>query len=858
MADAVEEVSVQTSNFSVEFGRASGGVFNVVTKSGTNQVHGTVYWRYQSQRFNSVSNLDKLNRVPKSVFSHNVPGFTVGGPVRRDKTFFFAGFQQDTRRSTQNFSLVIPAFAAVERLRSLFASNPRLDSYIVPLGNLRGVAAPFSLALGVDPQTGVNRGSVQFATAALGLPATQEGPQWLVRIDHHRSEAHRLSWRYIRDSRIDTPSGVNFPGFVTDSAERNQNFLFTDSHTFGPSFTNEFRFSYGRLDVDQVRISPGSVSEAHTQPNLSITSISAPGAPSEQFRHANNLLFQETQTKLSGRHIFRYGAELLRQVAAQLPNANSRGAIPYTNAPLDGYSAFANFLDDYSGPSARMQRTIGATVFHPNQLRQTYFVQDTWKATPSLTVTLGLRYENFGQFANALRYPAFAGFDPERFLEPNKVNRDDNNFGPSAGLAWSPSFRSRWLGKLFGDRLTVWRGGYQISFQALYTQMLSLNLAATTPNALFVESIGAPTGRGDPNWSARLPAATPRPPTIADDQEGVIQKDLRSPYTERWSFGFQRQLPGQALLDGSYIGAAAHKLTTNTDFNPQQPDGRRLHPEFGIRRVRTSQGNSAYHSLQTRVDRSFAKGFQIAASYTWSKSLDSTSEGIGQTTTQFNSPNLSSVPAAQGGLKLDRGVSDFHRGHRLTLLYLWEVPGPSKRVWKQVLGGWSISGLTTFQSGTPFTMQNSSDRNRDGMSQMDRPDISNPLAPLNTRAILAPATGPQRCSTGYRNPDTNTCVSPTEVYWIEGMGPPNASTVGRNTMVTGGTNNFDLSLFKSFAAGERSRLECRWETLNTFNHPQYTNPPGRSVGNTLPGRFLNRDFTDSGTRSMWVQVKVVF
>jgi len=857
MADAVEEVSVQTGNFSVEFGRASGGVFNVVTKAGTNQVHGTAYWRYRSQRFDSVSNLARLNQIPKSVFSHNVPGFTVGGPIRRDRTFFFGSFQQDTRRSTQNFSLVVPTAVAVERLRSLFQSNPRLDLYLDPLGNLRGVGAPFSLALGVDPQTGVNRGSVEFATAALGLPATDEGPQYLVRVDHHRSGRHRFSWRYIRDSRIDTPSAVSL-GFVTDSAERNHNFLFTDSYTFGPSFTNEFRFSYGRLHVDQLRVSPRSVPQARTQPSITITSISALGVANEQFRLANNLLFQETQTKLSGRHIFRYGAELLQQIATQLPNATIRGQIPYTNAPLEGYSAFANFLDDYSGPSARMQRHIGAAVFHPNQFRQTYFLQDTWKATPALTLTLGLRYENFGQFANAVRYPAFAGFEPERFLEPNKVNRDDNNFGPAFGLAWSPSFRSGWLGRLLGDRRTVWRGGYQISYEALKTQMLSLNLAITTPNALFVGKTGAPTGRGDPNWSAQLPAATPRPPTIADDQEGAIEKDLRSPYTERWSFGFQRQLPGYVVLDVSYVGAAAHKLTTNADFNPGT-DGNRLHPAFGIRRVRTSQGNSAYHSLQARLDRRFAKGFQLAASYTWSKSLDSTSEGINQTNTQYTNINLTSVPVAQGGLKLDRGVSDFHRGQRLTFLYLWEVPGPSKGLWKHALGGWSIAGITSFQTGTPNTVQNGSDRNRDGHAGLDRADISNPQAPRHTRAILAPATGPQRCSTGYRNPDTATCVSASDVYWVEGIGPPNASTVGRNTLFTGGTNNFDLTLFKSFAVAERKRLEFRWEAVNAFNHPQYTDPPAtRSVRNALAGRFLNRDFTDSGIRSMWVQVKVIF
>jgi len=232
MADAVEEVSVQTSNFSVEFGRASGAVLNVVTKSGTNSVHGTLFWRYQSQRFDSVSNQDKLNGSPKSVFVHNVPGFTLGGPIRKDKTFFFAGFQQDTNRSTTNFRLVVPTSSAVDRLRALFPSNPRLDLYLSTLGDLRGTANQISLPLGLDPQTGVDRGPVLFATAPLALPKTSEGPEWLIRFDHYRSEAHRLSARYIYDSRLNSPNSVLFPGFILDNGDRNRNFQFTDSYTF--------------------------------------------------------------------------------------------------------------------------------------------------------------------------------------------------------------------------------------------------------------------------------------------------------------------------------------------------------------------------------------------------------------------------------------------------------------------------------------------------------------------------------------------------------------------------------------------------------------------------------------------------
>src|SRR5207244_4063744 len=169
IADAVQEVSVQTGNFGVEFGRAGGGIFNVVTKSGTNSFHGTLLWRFQTQRFNSVSNLDKMNQTPKSVFSHNVYGFTVGGPVRKDKTFFFGAFQQDTLRSTLNSPLVVPTEAAVNTLRSSFPSNPRLDLYLSLLGSLRGTASPIGLQLGDDPVTSVNRGVVQFATAPLAL-----------------------------------------------------------------------------------------------------------------------------------------------------------------------------------------------------------------------------------------------------------------------------------------------------------------------------------------------------------------------------------------------------------------------------------------------------------------------------------------------------------------------------------------------------------------------------------------------------------------------------------------------------------------------------------------------------------------
>jgi hypothetical protein len=832
-------------------------VFNVVTRSGTNDVRGSISWRYQSQRFNSVSNEEKRNNELEAPFSRNVYGFTLGGPIRRNRTFFFTGFQQDTRHSDV-FRLMVPTAGAVDHLRSLFpaGSNPRLDLYLKYLGDLRGTGDPITQNLGIDPVTQLNRGSIQFASGSLRIPTLDKDPQGLVRVDHKVSEKHAISGRYLYESRLASPSAVTFPGFFQENSSQNHNLLFVDNYLFGPSYTNEFRLSYGRLQAAPDRWSPSvprDLPRFIINNSAGTTQISGPGAGGlGQSRMANNFLFQETQTKLSGRHTLRYGVEFLWQVATQSPPAISIGQVGYGNSPV---SAFANFLDDFSGASGRLRRQIGAEEFHPDQFRHSYFFQDNWKPMPSFNIVLGLRYENFGQPANTLKYPAFAGFDPDEFTRPNRVNLDNNNFGPAVGLAWSPSPESGWMERLFGDGKTVLRAGFQISYDAFFTQMIALGPSTSTPNASSLDRVAQPGGRGEANWSEQLPIER-WPSSISDAQDGMLEKDFRSPYTERWSLSVQRQLPAGVVIEGAYVGTVSHKLATRMDVNPYVGDGSRLYPDFGQRWIRTSQGNSAYHAMQWRAERRFARGFQVASSYTWSKNMDSTSEGIGNVNTQYSNMNLTSVPIRDGGMKLDRALSDFHRSHRLTISSLLEVPGPVTGIWNRVFGGWSLAGIASFQSGAPFTIVNGSDRNADGAT-VDRPDIGNPNAPLNTRAIINAA-----CNTGYSNPDAapniTDCVNPADVHWVEGIGLPNAATVGRNTLFTGVVNNLDLTVLKSFPLGEGRKLEFRWEALNAFNHQQFTQVPERNVRSSPRGRFLNRDFTDSGIRSMWAQIKLLF
>jgi len=522
--DAVQESSIQTGNFSVEFGRAGGGVFNLITKSGTNEFHGTLSWRLMSQAFDSMDNLQKLNtpageEPKKPVYTENIYGFTLGGPIVKNKTFFFAGFQQDSYRATQSLSFVLPTEDAVTKLESLFPGNPRWDLYRNAMGSMRGEASPIDIILGNDPVTAADRGTVQFATGLFSKPGGYDARQWTFRLDHNLSDVHRLSFRYTYSSQSGDDV-IFFPGYGFDYGFRRQNFLFSDGYGLNPTWTNEFRFSYSRFGYANA-ISSNSVPEAQTLPWLVIPSVSTPGfnAWIPNFQYANKWLFQEAQTKLVGRHTFRYGFEFVRQLTKTRPQFNERGMLIYQNSVVPSYSGFANYLDDFSGPAGISLRNFGDAVFYPDQFRQSYFFQDTWKVTPSFTLTLGLRYENFGSPANIFKYPAFAGFDPDKFLEPNKVNADNNNFGPSFGFAWSPRARPGFLGRLFADGKTVWRGGFQVSYDAFFDSLLR-DIQSDSPNSVSTYFLSSFFDRGTANFFSTLPT-TPRPVTLLDSQTSV-------------------------------------------------------------------------------------------------------------------------------------------------------------------------------------------------------------------------------------------------------------------------------------------------------------------------------------------------
>ena len=888
--DAIAEVSIQTGLFSAEFGRAGGGVFNVVTKSGTNDFHGTAKWLILSQRFNSLTSTEKaITRLTKlPVFTENIFGATIGGPLPlprfgeggpvtlqgKDKNWFFFGIQWDRFRSTTLQNPRVPTEAGVQLLRSLFpaGTNPRVDTYLAVLGDVRGVPTqnPVNVALGTGPNGAgaiVPRGNLQTALANVGLPQIFNDEQWVIRTDHNINDNHKLGIRYTSDYSIQNLSSfVVNPGFTTDFVGPTRNLLITHTWIVNATVTNEARVSpYGLIDF-QFPFAADASALARTLPQMSFAGsggLSTIGIATNlpQGRRAENFLAQDTLTKVWNEHTFRGGFEVLKQTARQRPPFNERGSFAFATG--GGFTGFANFIDNFSGANGSANINFGVPFYEPNLLRKSYFFQDTWKTTPFLTLTLGIRYEDFGQPANeAFDFPAFAGFDPAKFLVPNKVNTDRNNFGPIIGFAYSPHVSGGPLGWLFGERRSVIRAGYQVSYDTWFNNLLS-NIAADSPNNTATTTVGAAAGRGTANFFPGAIPSTPRAPTPTDTQTSVFNVDIRNPYTQRWSFGIQRELPYGLIMEASYVGTVGRKLFVTEDLNPivNPSTGARRFSGLGIRRYRTSGSNSDYHSGQLRVDKRLSRGLQFGASYTWSKNIDQISEVFA--TGQTNS-SLASVPAFLGGLRLDRAVSDYHRTHRFVTNFVWDLPLlNNNNSWVgKLLGGWQLNGIVTFQSGAPFTIINGLDRNGDGIATSDRPDLSNPNAPHDTRAVVVPVG---TCGTGLRNPDTLACVTASDVYVIQvptatgtSLIQPGSATLGRNTERSNPVQNVDLSLFKIFRFGENLKLEYRIETFNAFNHPQQTGLPGLDVTNTTAGRFLNFDFVSGGRRTARMGLKFIF
>jgi hypothetical protein len=909
--DELQEVSFQTSNFTAEYGRAGGAVVNQITKSGTNSIHGTVATVYRSEIFNASTNTQRINfnngstSSLKNKFKENIPAFTIGGPVviphlynGHDKTFFFGAGQWD--RFSQNSTTVfaaIPTAAGVATLQALAGACPNVASFLTLLGPVRGsngtgsTTVPISLptpAASTSCSGGARTGQqVQVGQFVRNAPRIILDNNHLIRIDHVASQKQNLMFRWLYDNSSDTGGNIGINSqYDVPFTSRVMGANFNHTYSIRNNLVNEFRFGFVRANLGFFL--PSQTSLGATTPDLNITGLSnltlSPTFP--QGRISNNFQYQDTVSLTRGKHAIRGGVEILRQLAVQVAPFNSRGQNFYQTSANNAFtggqiSALANFIDNYGGTNGGPVISFGSGKYRPNLFTWTLYGQDTYKVTPNLTVNYGLRYENFGQPANIFKYPAFVGYGDTDVSSTAKVNPDNNNFGPSVGFAYSP----HWSDHGVGNGSTVIRGGYQVTYDTFFNNLLS-NMAAGSPNALsntpIISSSTAATPRGAGNIAAILPTLVPVPINPYTSENSIFRKGIRNPYYHHISAGVQHEFQGNIVLDVAYVGSLGRQLFYTNNLNPSLPNPTftgtgtlttalygnqtlRLFPNRGTVQIRDSGLTSNYHSLQVQVRRraidTVAGKLSFSSSYTWSKNLDVITEVFG---TNSSPQDPSHSPAFGIPLKkLDYGPSDNDRRHVSSTIVQLQVRGPQNRILNEFLGGWSVSPILTVQSGTPYTVINGFDRAFEGSANFSRPNIGNIKAPVNTRG-QAVAAGV--CSTGLQNPSLVTssnsgCVTANDVHFVQvtNYSPTSPLIEARNANFTTRYLDLDADVLKTFKITERVGFELRGEFFNITNNQNFDTPSLNNNVTTQNGiNFLNTSILNGGSRTMRVGAKIKF
>lgn len=844
LRDGYNEVTVLQSDYSAEFGRAGGAVVNVVTRGGTNQLHGSVYDVLNNSAFNSLTASQRADATRKPVVVENTYGFSLGGPVKKDKLFFFGTYQGDRFRSGTDARVRVPTASGFATLRSLFptGANLNLDRYLSIVGNLRGEREISSVALGDG------RPNIDFGETTVSSTQPVNDHQFLARVDWVPSQKDNIAFRYVLDDQVfknQFPGSSPFPGFEVDVPSRVQNFYFNYTRSLSTRLTNEARFGYGRFNVEfaprdrQVGVAGPVFSFTGGGLGQGITSVGFPTV-FPQGRLFNNYQFEDTLSYTVGNHTLRFGGDVNIQRSSQAIPFNSRGIL--TLAGGGGFNAFGNFVDQFSGRGgggAAIQ--FGSPIIFPNAFYQNYFINDTWRVKKNLTLNLGLRYENYGTPFNAIPFPAFGGFDqPVETIV--RQQRDNNNFAPRFSFAYQPGF----FKELFGENRTVIRGGFALNYDFFFNNILS-NTAGTVPNSFGVTNFGAslpaatdPRGIANFGVSSLPTTGTPDPFATVN----TIPRNLVNPQTYVYNLGIQRELPFNLIADVSYVGSRGTRLFINEQLNPGIGGFNtltRAFPNRGSVIARTNGGDSSYNSLQARLDRGFKSGLLLRFAYTFSKAIDDVNSEV------FLTTGGSSVGSDPFDRRVDRSRASFDVPHRFVVTFVYDVPSLAKSGFGHaLLGGYSIAGTYRLQSGfveTPFV--GGIDLNGDGSAFNDRPVVSNPNAPANSvgfsnfiaENFISGLTSP----TGFSDVNGNP-VNPSDVRFLV-SDSIRTGLAGRNILRGPTQNRLDLSLTKAINLGftrlEADRFEIRFDYFNAFNTPQFAPGTGDVTDTTFNDFRLN-------------------
>jgi hypothetical protein len=816
VAESVSEVVVQTNPFNVEYGRNSGAQINVVTKGGSNQFHGSAFEYYRDSSLNARDNIEKAaGQDDPTEFTRNQYGGGIGGPIVRNRAFFYGLFQRDKNEADALGALTrIPTpagFAALQNV-PLRPGQPAASRQAVlqRLGFLQDVHALNPTYSNVNTTTLVNGVPIETGQVAINREAPTDTWYWVGRGDVQLFDADNLTARYIRNAPdsvnaiSNTAFGALFSGNQTIVDE---NLYFSHTKVLGTTSLNEARFGWVRRDLQFPENDPDS-------PTAGITGLFTIGGASNfpQGRVQDSYQFMDVLTFQKGRHSFKAGADIRFLDLDNQAAFNSKGTFTF------------NSLQDYMNNDAiTFTQALQVSSFRAKQWSQYYFFQDDWRPTPALTINLGLRYEN-----STVPLGFFGATDQQSLsaLVPGPVERDNNNWAPRVGFAWSPAPQggvSRWL---LGDTTSSIRGGYGKSYDVLFYNILVVNasnyprvVTGLTNNAIDVYPNLAPV--------SGAPVFNPLATFVNSPQ------DMEYPESHNWSLSWQRELARKYVVELGYTGSLGRNGIAQGQGNPavlaadqiatvQQTlsttsipsvQARRLFPQYGSRVMIQATSESEYHGVYVSMNRRWSEGLQFGVAYTYSSYYSDGDESLALGFTG-GSPQ---IPQDYANLDAEWSRSVFDRPHRLVVNWIYEVPWfeggfAGSPVMRQIFSGWQLSGVMQTQSGQPFTIVTGVDSNGNGGGG-DRPNRGT--------GSLTPDPVTDNLRTFTNNGAYVTTLGTNGLPIAFGLGNGN---VGRNELRGPGFTNWDISLSKRFSLGGSHALSIRADFLNAFNQDSYGNP----------------------------------
>lgn len=844
--EAVAQMTVAQNQFSAEFGGASGGVFNVIVKSGTNQIHGAAFEYMQNRKLNAVDYQQVVaGNLSNPRLDNNRLGIGVGGPIIKDKLFYYGNFEYNPlgQSSIPGQPVDAPTAAGITALNGiagLSKTNLGIFEKYVP------VAASVDPS---NPSTSVNGVNVPLGLLSFASPNYNNAYHVIVAIDYNMSNKDQIRGRYIYDRSVGLDANANLPIFFQPNPAINNSASISEFHNFSPTLENELRVAYRRNNSS---IGGGSFTfpGLNAFPNISFDDLGLqlgpdPNTPTGQIANASSI--QENLTKTWGKHTFKMGYNITDVILLGTFVQRARGDYDYSSIEeflLDKQPSGSAFGTPNSG-----ERSAGAQNGVPfGFLQHAGYFQDDWRVKPKLTFNLGLRYEyvtvpvgsRAQQFSSIANVPGVI-----TFAEP-KAGKND--WSPRIGFAYSPG------------RDGVWsiRGGVARSFDNTY---INLNQNASPPYYQTTQDVNAAAPVSNFLANGGLTGILPPQATQAQARAAIASYtfDQTRPYALTGTLGVQRLLAKDYTIEARYVYTKGVHLwnqtrlnivdpVTPTHFLPTYlsaptvsqlnsdtltlgalqktivPGGTATFPNndlavYGFQNALVGYhpwGNSRYNGLALQMTKRYSKNFSYIFAYTWSHNQDDS------TATNFST--ILSPRRVQDfqNMRNEWADSALDRRQRLTITPMYDFRPFANSNWmmKNVVGNWNISGTYTFQSPEMATVQDGIDANLNGDATGDRTIVNPAGAAKIGSAVTGVNAQGQPLAAGNANIVAYVANNPGARYITAGLGA--LANGGRNSFPLGRENNIDFSLMKRLSFSERMNLTFGAQFFNLFNHSQFT------------------------------------